>query len=193
MADTSFEVRLRREGFQSIGILVCYGDGLEGILIEAVSEAPESAVAAYNASVAPHLRVLPGQVIEQMNMLRDSEAMLLEIADAPVVTMRINPRLTRAQAGVALCVKKYREASQVLESLADVDVDDVAQCSICLEQMDKSTTVARSPCGHCFHKACISKWLVERRRTCPLCNFQLRKGSKEVVRDDMDEVRTEMV
>ena len=45
------------------------------------------------------------------------------------------------------------------------------QCTICLEQHDK-TTSCKTQCGHYFHKDCITKW-AKRSFSCPLCRTQL--------------------
>jgi len=45
------------------------------------------------------------------------------------------------------------------------------ECSICLEDFDKSTVVVCLPCCHCFHDACVAKWLTEKSNVCPLCNI----------------------
>jgi len=43
-------------------------------------------------------------------------------------------------------------------------------CSICLTQFQADSNVtAISSCKHQFHRDCISKWLSECRKTCPLC------------------------
>ncbi|KAK4232303.1 hypothetical protein QBC38DRAFT_463722 [Podospora fimiseda] len=43
-------------------------------------------------------------------------------------------------------------------------------CVICLEEYIAGVSrVMRLPCGHEFHKECITPWLILRRRTCPIC------------------------
>merc|ERR1712118_525128 len=42
-------------------------------------------------------------------------------------------------------------------------------CSICLAPFEKSDDVNVLLCGHLFHRDCISKWLGEHSRACPLC------------------------
>ena len=56
------------------------------------------------------------------------------------------------------------------------------QCAICLENMKEgSGSILRVPCGHCFHRKCLSTWFFKKgeRCTCPLCNFQPRPGDGE--------------
>jgi len=54
-------------------------------------------------------------------------------------------------------------ATSCPEGLAD------ESCTVCLVPLGSGDSVAKLPCGHTFHHACISKWLSERSRTCPLC------------------------
>lgn len=45
-----------------------------------------------------------------------------------------------------------------------------AECVVCLEEyVDGESQVMSLPCGHEFHATCITPWLVNRRRTCPIC------------------------
>ena len=44
------------------------------------------------------------------------------------------------------------------------------ECVVCLEEyVDGESRVMSLPCGHEFHADCITPWLVNRRRTCPIC------------------------
>ncbi|RMZ92224.1 hypothetical protein DV736_g532, partial [Chaetothyriales sp. CBS 134916] len=44
------------------------------------------------------------------------------------------------------------------------------ECVVCLEEyVDGESQVMSLPCGHEFHADCITPWLVNRRRTCPIC------------------------
>lgn len=44
------------------------------------------------------------------------------------------------------------------------------ECIICLEDYISGVSkVMKLPCGHEFHLECISKWLVSRKKTCPIC------------------------
>ena len=44
------------------------------------------------------------------------------------------------------------------------------ECVVCLEEyVDGESKVMSLPCGHEFHADCITPWLVNRRRTCPIC------------------------
>ena len=61
----------------------------------------------------------------------------------------------------------FRWSRTVKES----DIQD--ECVLCIEAYRTNATLRRLPCGHCFHKDCIDKWLihsmVHMTRACPLC------------------------
>jgi len=44
-------------------------------------------------------------------------------------------------------------------------------CSICLEPFESE--VSQAPCGHVFHKECIQKWLLHKKKECPNCRFKV--------------------
>jgi len=43
------------------------------------------------------------------------------------------------------------------------------KCSVCLAGFEHQDVVVALPCEHQFHRSCITTWLSEYRRTCPLC------------------------
>jgi len=45
----------------------------------------------------------------------------------------------------------------------------VKECGVCLSALDKKSDAVELPCKHCFHSACISKWLTECKNACPIC------------------------
>jgi hypothetical protein len=67
------------------------------------------------------------------------------------------------------------------------------ECVICLEEyVDGVSKVMSLPCAHEFHEACITPWLITRRRTCPICKGDVVRQLGRVdrpsnVADDMTE------
>ncbi|BFZ58710.1 hypothetical protein PYCC9005_005775 [Savitreella phatthalungensis] len=43
------------------------------------------------------------------------------------------------------------------------------ECVICLDTFIDDEEVLQLPCHHVYHPDCITKWLVERKRVCPIC------------------------
>jgi len=47
-------------------------------------------------------------------------------------------------------------------------------CTVCLDPFHLNDTISLLPrCKHLFHKDCVSKWLLERHRVCPLCSVEV--------------------
>jgi len=42
-------------------------------------------------------------------------------------------------------------------------------CVICLDNFKRGNTITVLPCGHIYHKSCITPWLSERQRVCCIC------------------------
>lgn len=52
------------------------------------------------------------------------------------------------------------------------------ECIICLEDyVPEVSEVMRLPCGHEFHSTCITRWLVCRKKTCPICKMDVTENS----------------
>ena len=183
-----FEVRLCKEGFTRLGILPYCGEDVEGIVLEAVSEDLNTAVGSYNASARRDERICPSQSIERVNGLVDWEAMMQEMSSAQVLKILFNRRLTKTQHKALADMKTRREKCNTLLGYFDDAQIEEEQCPICLQNMEgTSSSILRSPCGHCFHGECIAKWLIKRGKRCPLCNFEYggpmaRDASQDPVR-----------
>ncbi|KAL8142085.1 hypothetical protein V2J09_015117 [Rumex salicifolius] len=54
-----------------------------------------------------------------------------------------------------------------------------AECCICLNQYEDGAELIALPCNHHFDATCIAKWL-KMNATCPLCKFNIVKGSDQV-------------
>lgn len=51
--------------------------------------------------------------------------------------------------------------------------DNLDNCSICLESMQKISTI-KTYCCHYFHMNCIKKWFKTNNETCPICRTDLK-------------------
>eukprot|EP01048_Picozoa_sp_COSAG05_P008899 COSAG05_NODE_702_length_7857_cov_37.135244_2_plen_278_part_00 len=45
-------------------------------------------------------------------------------------------------------------------------------CSVCQDMFREGERVARMPCGHAYHSACLQPWL-RTHNTCPTCRYEL--------------------
>ena len=71
------------------------------------------------------------------------------------------------------------------QGVHEVDAKDLADladviCCICLDDLNAETpeSVVGLPCGHMFHRRCVTKWLTKKSTTCPLCKHELRTRSE---------------
>lgn len=62
-------------------------------------------------------------------------------------------------------------STETVEALPSVAPEEFKgqNCSICLAPFEDDSEVAAMQCKHKFHRSCISRWLSECRKTCPLC------------------------
>ncbi|KAL3310050.1 E3 ubiquitin-protein ligase rnf13 [Cichlidogyrus casuarinus] len=47
-------------------------------------------------------------------------------------------------------------------------------CAICIEDFVNGEKLRILPCNHAYHCKCIDKWLLKRRRVCPICKHVIR-------------------
>jgi len=59
---------------------------------------------------------------------------------------------------------------------ADADPQQLDQGSLKAKQLEVKVSPCdwcQTPCGHCFHRECLEKWLASaEKKRCPLCNWQ---------------------
>ena len=48
------------------------------------------------------------------------------------------------------------------------DSNEVTECVICLDYLDKGDDIRVLKCGHVFHDGCIEEWFMK-EVTCPIC------------------------
>lgn len=75
--------------------------------------------------------------------------------------------------------KRNTAQRNLVDGLPRVPAKDagVSECSVCLVSFEPNQSVVKLPCSHCFHHACISKWLTQCKNTCPLCSAPITSAS----------------
>ncbi|KAK4049657.1 hypothetical protein OIV83_003932 [Microbotryomycetes sp. JL201] len=53
------------------------------------------------------------------------------------------------------------------------------ECAICLSEFESGDRVMELPCGHLFHEAEITPWLIDTKRLCPICRASITVDSPE--------------
>mmetsp|Transcript_36543 Transcript_36543/g.67590 ORF Transcript_36543/g.67590 Transcript_36543/m.67590 type:complete len:468 (-) Transcript_36543:149-1552(-) len=69
-----------------------------------------------------------------------------------------------------------KQAIQQLPSVRvspeDLIEESNRECIICYVENRVNDSVVRLPCGHLFHRECVSQWLLK-RCTCPVCRYEI--------------------
>jgi hypothetical protein len=78
------------------------------------------------------------------------------------------------------------------------------ECVVCLDDQRLGTMACKLPCGHLFHKKCVTEWL-QKKCTCPVCRYELETSDltyeaqrrvrmkKRKLRMRMDEIKSKPV
>ena len=76
-------------------------------------------------------------------------------------------------------LQKFQVSTEVREQ------EEELECSICLDEISRDT-LALLPCGHFFHKQCVSSVLRELAAFCPECRTPLKNKEKDIVEPGAD-------
>jgi len=72
-------------------------------------------------------------------------------------------------------VPKPTASAESLASLREIPQEEFmgGECTVCLSSFEADDSVVSLPCRHSFHHSCVTKWLSECRRMCPLCGAEV--------------------
>ena len=84
--------------------------------------------------------------------------------------------------------KKCQRKNKVKKQPSSSSAFDIDNCVICLEDFSNGDKLTVLPCGHEFHKQCISPWLLKRSSLCPICKVSAvgKLGGGSDLEDDGD-------
>ena len=75
-------------------------------------------------------------------------------------------------------------SKETLKKLPEIEIDEahckkgddgkieLPSCTVCQEEFALGNKGMLLPCGHIFHKECLTPWLTS-HNTCPVCRFEL--------------------
>lgn len=83
--------------------------------------------------------------------------------------------------------EKNLDSPVVSELILPVEGTDIPEnaCIVCLEEMRDFDPTKLLTCGHVYHSACITEWLVCHKAVCPLCRFDY-----SILHEDDSELRS---
>lgn len=87
--------------------------------------------------------------------------------------MEHNPQSNAAPPASEDAINKL-EKKTVDESM--LGPEGKAECTICIEELNKGDIVVYLPCKHWFHEECANMWLRE-HNTCPICRSPIEENS----------------
>ena len=67
----------------------------------------------------------------------------------------------------------YKDGDEVVQPSKTIQLGEYgSECVICVEDFIENQETIVLPCGHYYHKPCVSRWLWN-KTTCPLCNYDI--------------------
>ncbi|CAL1129988.1 unnamed protein product [Cladocopium goreaui] len=168
----TYRVVLDRQADGSpLGLIIAQHPRVDGLVISAVMES--EAIREWNEA-HPDKPVQRGLALLEINEVSDSQGMVHECCNAPSLNMLVSQQLTPEQTLAFRKGLRKHLLSQAVDQIIEIPESCGGLCAICHEDMatDEAlpTSVAKIPCGHCFHRSCVTKWLVSGSQRCPLCN-----------------------
>jgi len=90
-------------------------------------------------------------------------------------------------------------SSRAIESLPlisiareDLEDENNRSCCICFGDHQLGEKVTRLPCGHIFHRQCVSEWL-QKHCTCPFCRWELETNDESFNEGRLERMRSRRV
>ena len=170
---TAQEVLLERVDGRPFGISVGAHPAMEGLVVLDVESF--YALRPQTSRILP-LAVSPGDMILDVNGIPNADRMLEELDRAQRVLMLVSDEPTDLQLQIFSTLKRKHQRSKAVDGILQTVQKCSATgdtCSICHENYETGEVAkVQLPCGHCFHKPCVKRWLSGTLR-CPLCNANL--------------------
>jgi len=87
------------------------------------------------------------------------------------------------QTGVPPASKRFLAGLKDIQVTADDLLEENnKECLVCLEEQKVGGLACKLPCGHLYHRACVTDWL-HRHCTCPCCRFEVESDDVEYEKD----------
>ena len=93
-------------------------------------------------------------------------------------------RLNRAEKLEQFERKKKTLARRAVAQLevGRMEEGEEGHCSVCLDPLTLGQETRRLPCGHTYHRSCVDRWLLQKRK-CPLCKLDILQYFSGILQD----------
>jgi hypothetical protein len=78
------------------------------------------------------------------------------------IDMVVRPIITKIEPNIS--TKELNNGSEEIFRTTD------KTCALCIDDYEKGDIIRELKCGHLFHADCVDEWLLQVRRSCPVCN-----------------------
>jgi len=92
-------------------------------------------------------------------------------AEAQAEAEERRSRIEASRSRIESLIRKIRtQRLNKLDFLEDYKMTEKEDCCICLDSIEKNTTIKKISCNHHFHPECLNKWMNQNKNPkCPLC------------------------
>eukprot|EP00438_Fugacium_kawagutii_P020552 Skav202316 [mRNA] locus=scaffold60:218261:218854:+ [translate_table: standard] len=169
---SEFRAVLQRTEEEHFGVTMGGHPSVQGLLVVDIDVLGTTAVRKWNDKNPQHPIEVGLAVLEVNGISEPRSSMFQVFRDTKKVELVLSRQLDPQQQEVLRSsVELHHRMAIVEDMLQDVHGEgEPCSCAICLEE--KREEEAQLPCGHQFHKACVTKWLVYQHLRCPLCNSE---------------------
>lgn len=74
-------------------------------------------------------------------------------------------------------------------SQGDLERDGNRECCVCFVEYEEGGHACRLPCGHTFHRSCVSEWL-RKNCSCPVCRYEIRTDDQLYEKDRVERMKS---